>query len=146
MPGGIGFGAGFGAGPLGKAQFESMDEETARTSLDAFLEVLQQTWTPVFAEGDREGAVFDGKGECASCHRVSGVGSRVGPDLTSIGQRRSAGELMRSVVEPGADVDPANRFYRVVLRDGSTVTGRLLGHDTFTQSVAWARGGSPFGL
>ena len=27
---------------------------------------------------------------------------------------------------------PANRTYRVVLKDGSTVTGRLLGHDTFS--------------
>ncbi len=38
---------------------------------------------------------------------------------------------MRSV-DPGADVAPANRTYRVVLQDGTTVTGRLLGHDTFT--------------
>ena len=27
---------------------------------------------------------------------------------------------------------PTNRFYRVVTRDGATVTGRLLNHDTFT--------------
>jgi alkylation response protein AidB-like acyl-CoA dehydrogenase len=47
---------------LGKAPFETMDEETARTTLDAFLEFLQQSWTPTFAEGDREGATFDGKG------------------------------------------------------------------------------------
>jgi putative heme-binding domain-containing protein len=86
----------------------------------------------VAGDAARGKAAFDGKGECASCHRVAGVGSRVGPDLTSIGQRRSAKELERSVVEPAADVDPANRFYRVVLRDGSTVAGRLLGHDTFT--------------
>jgi putative heme-binding domain-containing protein len=77
-------------------------------------------------------AAFDGKGACASCHRIAGVGSRVGPDLTSIGQRRSAKELERSLVDPAADVDPANRFYRVVLKDGSTVSGRLLGHDTFS--------------
>jgi len=77
-------------------------------------------------------AAFEGKGNCASCHRVAGIGSRVGPDLTSVGQRRSARELERSLLEPAADVDPANRFYRVVLKDGSTVTGRLLGHDTFT--------------
>jgi putative heme-binding domain-containing protein len=80
-------------------------------------------------------AAFDGKGNCASCHRVAGIGSRVGPDLTSVGQRRSARELERSLVEPAADVDPANRFYRVVLRDGSTVTGRLLGRDTFTVQI-----------
>jgi alkylation response protein AidB-like acyl-CoA dehydrogenase len=48
---------------LGKAPFESMDEETARQSLSAFLEVMQAKWTPTFASGDLEGgAHFDGKG------------------------------------------------------------------------------------
>ena len=48
---------------LGKAPFESMDEDTARQSLEAFLEVLQAKWTPTFATGDLEGgAQFDGKG------------------------------------------------------------------------------------
>ena len=29
-------------------------------------------------------------------------------------------------------MQPTDRFYRVVMRDGSVVTGRLLSHDTFT--------------
>jgi putative heme-binding domain-containing protein len=86
----------------------------------------------VTGDAARGKAAFDGKGACASCHRVAGLGSRTGPDLTSVGQRRSAKELERSLVDPAADVDPANRWCRVVLRDGTTVTGRLLGHDTFT--------------
>ena len=47
---------------LGKAPFESMDEATARASLEGLLEVLLKTWAPSFAVGDREGATFDGKG------------------------------------------------------------------------------------
>ena len=47
---------------LGKAPFDSMDEATARASLEGFLEVMQATWAPVFASGDREGTTFDGKG------------------------------------------------------------------------------------
>jgi hypothetical protein len=47
---------------LGKPPFDSMDEATARASLEGFLEVLQATWTPGFVPGDREGTVFDGKG------------------------------------------------------------------------------------
>jgi alkylation response protein AidB-like acyl-CoA dehydrogenase len=47
---------------LGKAPFDSMDEDSARAALEAFLEVMQQSWTPAFVPGDREGAVFDGKG------------------------------------------------------------------------------------
>ncbi|HUS27893.1 MAG TPA: acyl-CoA dehydrogenase [Kofleriaceae bacterium] len=47
---------------LGKAPFESMDEDSARAALEGFLEVLQTTWSPAFVPGDREGATFDGKG------------------------------------------------------------------------------------
>jgi putative heme-binding domain-containing protein len=69
---------------------------------------------------------------CTSCHRVGASGSRVGPDLTDVGARRNAVELERALLDPGADVAPPNRTYRVVTKDGTTVTGRLLGHDTFT--------------
>ena len=75
---------------------------------------------------------FEQQGACASCHRVGGAGSRIGPDLSDVGSRRSAAELERALLDPGADVAPPNRTYRVVLQDGTIVTGRLLGHDTFT--------------
>lgn len=75
--------------------------------------------------------IFEGKGKCVTCHRVNGSGSRVGPDLSDIGQLRKVADLERSLVEPGADILPANRSFRVVTRDGVTTTGRLLNHDTF---------------
>jgi putative heme-binding domain-containing protein len=56
----------------------------------------------------------------------------VGPDLTDIGQFRRADELERSLVDPGAEIQPQNRSFRVVTRDGATVTGRLLNHDSYT--------------
>jgi len=85
------------------------------------------------AAGDplRGKGLFDTR-TCASCHRIGGIGSRVGPDLTDVGNRRSAIEIEQALVNPGADVAPGNRTYRVVLKDGTTVSGRLLGHDTFS--------------
>ncbi|MBC7977858.1 MAG: acyl-CoA dehydrogenase [Myxococcales bacterium] len=47
---------------LGKAPFDTMDEDTARASIEGLLEVMQTAWAPAFAEGDRVGATFDGKG------------------------------------------------------------------------------------
>jgi len=86
------------------------------------------------ADGDasRGRALFEGKGECLDCHRVKGVGSRVGPDLTAIGQLRRAGDIERSLLEPEAEVQPENRFYKVTPKNGEPVTGRLLNRDTFT--------------
>jgi mono/diheme cytochrome c family protein len=98
--------------------------------------------------------LFEGKGNCLSCHRVGTNGSRVGPDLTSAGLPRppSGGrfvgfgatppppptpaaiiaQLQRDLIEPDAEISPGNRMFRAVLKDGSVVTGRLLNLDQFT--------------
>jgi putative heme-binding domain-containing protein len=86
----------------------------------------------VAGDATRGKAVYDSKGGCASCHRINGTGSRVGPDLSRIGQGRRAAEIEAALLDPAADVQPQNRFYRVVQRDGTIVTGHLLSHDTFT--------------
>ena len=83
-------------------------------------------------DADRGRALVEGKGQCLSCHRVNGNGSRLGPDISDIGQLRRASDLERALVEPGGNVRPQNRAVRVVTRDGATITGRLLNHDTFT--------------
>jgi putative heme-binding domain-containing protein len=86
----------------------------------------------VAGDAARGKMVYDSKGGCAACHRIGSEGSRVGPDLSRIGQTRRATELETSLLDPAADVQPQNRFYRVVQRDGTVVTGHLLSHDTFT--------------
>jgi putative heme-binding domain-containing protein len=108
--------------------------EAQASQIVAYLRSLAATRRSGAVAGDpaRGKVVFEGKGGCAGCHRVSGAGSRVGPDLSRIGSLRRAADLERSLLEPAADVEPANRFYRVVTGDGSTIVGRLLSHDTFT--------------
>lgn len=83
--------------------------------------------------------VFEGKGACFTCHRVKSNGSRLGPDLTDIGALRRAVELERSVLDPDAEILPQNRFFRVVTKDGTTTTGRLLNQDAFTVELFDAR-------
>ena len=77
-------------------------------------------------------AVYEGKGQCATCHRVNGVGSRVAPDLSDIGSARQAAALHRSLIEPTKGMWPINRPVRIVTRDGRTISGRRLNEDTFT--------------
>jgi putative heme-binding domain-containing protein len=80
-------------------------------------------------------AIFAGKGNCTSCHRVDGVGNRTGPDLSEVGRLRHSTDIERSIVEPDFYIIPSNRFVRLVTRDGNTITGRLLNQDTFTVQV-----------
>ena len=142
---------------LGRGQFrrQMTDEELARTirtgipgtpmpasnmseeqagKVVAYLRSVAASRRSDAAGGDalRGRILFDGKGTCATCHRVNGAGSRLGPDLSEIGQRRRAVELEKSLVEPDAEVIGTARSYRVVTKDGTTVTGRLLNLDTFT--------------
>jgi putative heme-binding domain-containing protein len=99
----------------------------------AYLRSLAAGKSAVAITGDagRGKLVYDSKGNCASCHSVGGVGGRRGPDLSNVGQARRAPDLERALLDPKADVQPNHRSYRVVLQDGTTVTGWLLGHDTF---------------
>jgi hypothetical protein len=41
-------------------------------------------------------------------------------------------ELEQSLLDPAAEVQPNNRFYRVVTAGGKEVEGRLLNRDTYT--------------
>jgi putative heme-binding domain-containing protein len=88
-------------------------------------------------------AIFEGKGDCLSCHRVKVTGSRSGPDLTMIGRERRAtpAYLERALLDPDADVAPANRGVRVTLKkDGTVLTGRLLNQDMFTLELVDGQG------
>jgi putative heme-binding domain-containing protein len=108
------------------------NEQAARVV--AYLRSVAASRRGGAATGDaaRGKLVFDGKGTCVTCHRVGVAGSRVGPDLSAIGLQRRAVELERSLLEPDADVQIANRTYRVVGKNGTTTTGRLLNIDSFT--------------
>jgi putative heme-binding domain-containing protein len=69
---------------------------------------------------------------CFDCHRIGDRGSRLGPDLSDIGGRRTPDRLLQALVAPDDEVLPENRFVRLVTREGATVTGRILNQDAFS--------------
>ena len=77
-------------------------------------------------------SLFEGKGNCTSCHRINGAGARLAPDLSDVGRIRQQPELERSLVDPSADMRAGNRFVEAVTKDGATITGRLLNQDSFS--------------
>jgi len=102
----------------------------------AYVRSLAMTSIPSYSGGDGEKgqgrAIVEGKGQCLSCHRINGSGSRVGPDLSDIGTLRRAGELEQSLLDPDAVIASENRVFRVVMKNGTSFNGKLLNEDTFT--------------
>jgi putative heme-binding domain-containing protein len=90
-------------------------------------------------------AVYEDQG-CESCHIVNGVGGVYGPELSSIGSRRSPAYLRRALLDPSADF-PRERNYQLfalvnaVPREGPAVLGTRVNEDTYTIQLRDADGG-----
>ncbi|WP_395743648.1 PVC-type heme-binding CxxCH protein [Prosthecobacter sp.] len=65
-------------------------------------------------------------GLCATCHRHSGRGNVVGPDLSLVARQGDRAAILRSILEPSREVAP--QFYpsQVKLKDGTEFIGIML--------------------
>jgi PQQ-dependent dehydrogenase (methanol/ethanol family) len=89
------------------------------------------------AAGER---FFFGKGECGSCHMVSGRGQPIGPDLSNLGDERTVDELQLALKEPSADITPGYELVTVRLRDGNSLRGFARNRSNFDIRVEDLRG------
>ncbi len=76
-------------------------------------------------------ALYNGKGNCTSCHMINGEGGRLGPDMSFVGEKLDPDELATALTDPDADVAPRWWTVRVQQRDGSIVEGLRMDEDTF---------------
>ena len=106
--------------------------EAQAAAIVAFLRTKASRAAATAGNAPNGRAIFTGKGNCTSCHRVNDTGSRVGPDLSEIGRVRHSTDIERAIVDPDFLIVPSNRFVRLITRDGATITGRLLNQDMFT--------------
>jgi cytochrome c oxidase cbb3-type subunit III len=106
-------------------------------ALVAYLRNMRDAGVRPVALGDSANgqALFEGKGRCTTCHRVGDKGSRVAPDLTTVGTRRPAATLQQVLVDPTSAMLPSNRAIRAVTQDGKTIAGRRLNEDTYTVQI-----------
>jgi putative heme-binding domain-containing protein len=107
----------------------------------AYLRTMAAASATTTSGGDpvRGKAIYEGKGNCGSCHRIRGVGSRSGPDLSDVGIYRLAGELERSLSEPNAEILPQNRQFRGVTNEGVAMSGTLLNEDKYSIQILDSR-------
>lgn len=103
----------------------------------AYLRSMSGATSTSSSGGDpaRGKTIYEGKGGCAACHRIRGVGSRSGPDLSDIGNLRLDGEIEKSIVDPDAEVLGQNRHFRAVTKEGATITGTLLNEDKYAVQI-----------
>lgn len=108
---------------------KSFTMSTARPAFDdtaAWLKMLEAVPGTADVEAGRRLFFHPKVALCASCHRHSGRGNVVGPDLTLIAQQGDRAAILRSILEPHREVAP--QFYPslVKLKDGTEFTGILL--------------------
>jgi quinoprotein glucose dehydrogenase len=95
---------------------------------------LLAAYREALAGGDAESGrqIFFTKEEvsCVRCHRVSGVGGEVGPDLSHVGSQQKRDYLLESIVLPNKQI--ATGFETVVLglASGQFVSGIVKSEDT----------------
>jgi putative heme-binding domain-containing protein len=63
--------------------------------------------------------------QCASCHRVAGTGSTLGPDLSQVAKKYTRAQILESILEPSKSIDPKYVTYLVETKDGMAHTGIL---------------------
>ena len=83
----------------------------------------------VAGDADAGRAVYFGKGQCSSCHMVSGEGGFIASDLTAYGQRRDATAILQAIVTPDRQLAPASRVVEVKTKDGQSLKGMVRDED-----------------
>jgi putative membrane-bound dehydrogenase-like protein len=85
--------------------------------VDKFLPIAEKT-----GDAERGKAVFEKN--CAICHTIEGKGGQIGPDLTGMGARARAENLI-DIVDPNRSVEGTYKQWIVKTKD-DVISGRML--------------------
>ncbi|NOX99971.1 MAG: c-type cytochrome [Verrucomicrobia bacterium] len=95
----------------------------ALTDTAAWLKRLDAIKTPADPKAGRRIFNHSQLALCANCHRHSGRGNVVGPDLSNIGDRGDRSWLLEAILNPNKDIAPQYLPRMITLNDGSVYTG-----------------------
>ena len=65
--------------------------------------------------------------QCVRCHVSAEVAEAVGPDLTGVGGRLARLQILESILDPNKRIAPGYGTTKLILDDGTAVSGRVLG-------------------
>jgi putative heme-binding domain-containing protein len=73
---------------------------------------------------------------CVACHRMDKKGNEFGPDLTKLDTKKFTPEqILRSLLEPSAEINEKFQTYSFLLDSGKVVTGMIVTETSSTLSV-----------
>jgi putative membrane-bound dehydrogenase-like protein len=96
----------------------------ASVALGPRKEIIDRYQEALTLKGDGGRGQIVYRRECASCHRLHGEGTDVGPSLETV-QHRSPQEILIHVLDPNREVSPNFLDYTVRLVDGRVLTGMI---------------------
>jgi putative heme-binding domain-containing protein len=101
----------------------------------AYVRVLSRIVPSQSTGNARRGQQVYGTKGCGACHTVGGHGGGIGPDLTAIGARSSAAEILTSLLDPDASIPLSYLQVRVVTKNSQSLTGARVNEDSFSIQI-----------
>lgn len=105
------------------------------TQVAAFVRSLARVEVSAVPGDPTKGRALYGKHGCAGCHTIKSgaayLGGFMGPDLSSIGLKRSAAHLRESLLEPARTLPEGFVLTKAVTNAGKTIDGIRVQEDTF---------------
>lgn len=117
----------------GMPAFHSLSAAQIR-GLVSYVRVLQGSFQARIPPGDamRGKEVFFGKGECSTCHVMSGKGGFLGPDLSDYGSALSAKAIRDEILKPKRGELLGYRSAVLTHRSGERMEGIIRNEDNFS--------------
>jgi putative heme-binding domain-containing protein len=63
---------------------------------------------------------------CVACHRLNGAGTEVGPDLSKLDPKRTAGDILHDLLEPSLRINEKYQAYVFETESGKVLTGLVV--------------------
>jgi putative heme-binding domain-containing protein len=107
--------------PVGPGQQWTLDEALAAT----------ESMNPKQLNFERGRSLFH-SASCGACHRFSGLGGGVGPDLTSAPNKFTSKYLLEAIIDPSKNISDQYQSSTVLLDSGKVLNGLVVDKDDET--------------
>jgi len=117
----------------GMPAFRKLTEEQVRAVVGYVRTLQGKGETRVFpGDANRGQDIFFGKGDCSSCHMISGKGGFLGPDLTEHESAASANAIRDEIVRSPRMPPPGYRMASLTSANGDRLEGLVRNEDNFS--------------